>query len=109
MEMRVSTSMRCSGVGGLEAVHILGGKGCEVGGFFAADDFGSGVDAGFQGIHGGGGLAVTERGPVDFWALRRLAWNCLRVGIKKDRRGGLSNDEGSRPTYGRCKEMAVSD
>lgn len=56
--------MRCSGVGGLEAVEVLGGEGLEVGGFFAADDFGSGVDAGFQGIHGGGGLRREPSLPI---------------------------------------------
>jgi len=46
------------GCGGVEAVVIFGFEGFEVGGFFAADDLGFGVDAGFQGIHGGAGLAL---------------------------------------------------
>ena len=47
------------GRGGLEAVEILGGEGVEVPGLLAGDDFGLGVDAGFQGILGRGGLAVS--------------------------------------------------
>jgi hypothetical protein len=45
------------GGGGLEAVEVLGGEGVEVGGLLATDDEGLGVDAGFQGILGRGGLA----------------------------------------------------
>ena len=46
------------GGGGVEAVVIFGFEGFEVGGFFAADDLGFGVDAGFQGVHGRGGFAL---------------------------------------------------
>jgi hypothetical protein len=49
--------MRCSGAVGV-AVVIFGFEGFEVGGFFAADDLGFGVDAGFQGVHGRGGFAL---------------------------------------------------
>jgi hypothetical protein len=46
------------GSGGVEAIVIFGLEGFEVGGFFAADDFGFRVDAGFEGIHAGSGLAL---------------------------------------------------
>src|ERR1035441_1767935 len=39
------------GGGGAEAVVVFGFEDFEVGGSFAADDLGFGVDAGFQGIH----------------------------------------------------------
>ena len=40
------------GGGGLETLQVFGGEGFEGGGVFAADDFGLGVDAGFEGVHG---------------------------------------------------------
>jgi hypothetical protein len=46
--------------GGLEAVEVPGGEGVEVLGALAADDEGLGVDAGFQGILGRGGLAGSR-------------------------------------------------
>jgi hypothetical protein len=43
--------------GGLEAVVIFGGELEEGGLGFAADELGFGVDAGFEGVHRGTGLA----------------------------------------------------
>jgi hypothetical protein len=46
------------GGGGVEAVVIFELKGSETAGGFAADDLRCGIDTGFQGIHGGAGLAL---------------------------------------------------
>jgi hypothetical protein len=46
------------GSGGVPAEEISVGKGAEFGGVFAGDDLGSGVEAGFEGIGTGGGLAL---------------------------------------------------
>jgi hypothetical protein len=53
----------------------------EVGEFLGGEDEGFGVDAGFEGIHGGDGLACDRGGAVDFCALRRFASICRRVDI----------------------------
>jgi len=45
------------GGGGLEAVVVLDGEGFEGIGVFAGDDVGAGVDAGFEGVEAGNGLA----------------------------------------------------
>ena len=45
----------------------------EVGEVFVGEDEGFGVDASFEVVHGRDGLACDRGGPVDFWALRRLA------------------------------------
>ena len=55
------------GSGGVPAEEISVGKGAEFGGVFAGDDLGSGVEAGFQGIGTGGGLA-----PGGAWACGAL-------------------------------------
>ena len=47
---------------GLEALVVFGGESVELGVIFAGDDEGLGVDAGFQGIHGGAGLALSGAG-----------------------------------------------
>jgi hypothetical protein len=65
----------------VDVVEELGGEGFEFGGIFAGDDVGPGVDAGFQGIKGGAGFAFGVVGPVDFWALRRLALSCAWDGM----------------------------
>jgi len=46
------------GSGGPETFEVFGGEGFQLGLVLAADDVGLRVDAGFQGIHGGGGLAL---------------------------------------------------
>ena len=55
------------GSGGVPAQEVSVGEGTEFGGVFAGDDLGSGVEAGFQGIGTGGGLA-----PGGAWACGAL-------------------------------------
>jgi hypothetical protein len=50
------------GGGGLAFLVVEAGEGLEIGGIFAADDVGLSVDAGFQGIHGRSGLALSGAG-----------------------------------------------
>jgi len=69
------------GGGGAEAVVIFADEFLEVGPDFAANELGFGVDAGFEGIHGGVGFALVRAGPVDFFALRRLAKSCFWVAM----------------------------
>ena len=52
--------------GGLAFAVIDVCQGLEIGGIFAADDVGLRVDAGFQGIHGGSGLALNGAGAGGF-------------------------------------------
>ena len=51
------------GGGGLEADVVFGFEGFEVLGFFGEDDFGFGVDAGFEGVGGGVLFAFGRDGP----------------------------------------------
>ena len=50
----------------MEAVDVFGSEGFESGGVFAADEVRLGVDAGFQGVHGGDGLALGGAGAGGF-------------------------------------------
>ena len=52
--------------GGKEAIMVLRFESFEVGLEFAADDLRFGVDAGFEGIHGGAGLALRGAGSGGF-------------------------------------------
>ena len=73
------------GGGGAEAAVIFAGEFLEGGEDFAADELGFGVDAGFEGIHGGAGLALGGAGSGGF--LRVEAIGCeLFLGCHK--RGG---------------------
>ena len=54
------------GGGGVPALEVLVGEGLEVAGIFAGDDFAFGVDAGFEGIEGGFGLAGFGAGAGGF-------------------------------------------
>ena len=56
-DQRVDQGAELGGVGE-EAVVVFGGEGIEGMGVFAADDLGLGVNAGFQGIEAGDGLAL---------------------------------------------------
>ena len=69
------------GVRGMEVDHERGGEGFELGGVFAGDDVGPGVDSGFEGVERRVALPSGEVGPVDFWALRRLALIWAWVGM----------------------------
>jgi hypothetical protein len=46
------------GSGGFPAEEVAIGEGAEFGGVFAVDDLGAGIEAGFQGVGTGGGLAL---------------------------------------------------
>ena len=50
------------GVGGMEVEYECGGEGFEFGGVFAGDDVRPGVNAGFEGVEGGGGFAFGDWG-----------------------------------------------
>ena len=50
------------GNSGAEALDVLVAEGVELGEIFAGNGEGLGVDAGFQGIHGGTGLALGGAG-----------------------------------------------
>ena len=57
---------------GLVVEEVLGGQGVEGGGVFATDDLGFGVDAGFQGILGRGGLALSGAGTGRFLGVQAV-------------------------------------
>ena len=54
------------GAGGAVVVVKCGGEGFEFGGIFAGDDVGPGVDAGFEGVERGAGLAFGRGGAGGF-------------------------------------------
>jgi hypothetical protein len=54
------------GVGGAEVEHECRGEGFEFGGIFTGDDVRPGVDAGFEGVEGGGGFAFGRGGAGGF-------------------------------------------
>ena len=60
------------GGGGVEAAVVFRLEGFEVGGFFAADDLGFGVDAGFEGIHAGGRFALGSVGAGGFLCVEAI-------------------------------------
>jgi hypothetical protein len=65
------------GSGGTEAVVIFSFESLEVDGFFAADDLRFGVDAGFEGIHGGAGLALRGAGAGGFLCVEAVGLDLL--------------------------------
>ena len=54
------------GVGGVEVEKECFGEGFELGGIFAGDDLGPGVDAGFEGVERGAGFAFGGSGAGGF-------------------------------------------
>ncbi len=62
----------------------LGGEGFELGGIFAGDDVGPGVDAGFEGVERGGGFAFGRGGAGGFLGVEAIGVElCLgRHGLK---------------------------
>ena len=73
------------GGGGAEAAVIFAGEFLEGGGDFAADERGFGVDAGFEGVHGGAGLALGGAGSGGFLCVSAIGCE-LFLGCHK--RGG---------------------
>jgi hypothetical protein len=57
---------RLFGSGGFPAEEVLAGEGAEFRRVFAGDDLGAGIEAGFEGVGAGGGLALGGAWPVDF-------------------------------------------
>jgi hypothetical protein len=72
------------GGGGAEAVVRFADEFLEGGGDFAADELGFGVDAGFEGVHGGAGLARGGAGSGGFLCVDaigcELFWGCHKRG-----------------------------
>ena len=62
---------------GTEVAVVVGDEGVVVGGIFAGDDDGGGVDAVFQGIEAGGGLALGGAGSG---RLQRVGAICVDLG-----------------------------
>ena len=59
------------GVGGL-VVHERGGESFELGGIFAGDDVGPGIDAGFEGVQRGDGFACGRCGAGGFLGVEAI-------------------------------------
>jgi len=62
---------------GAEAVGVFEAEGFEIAGGLVGKDEGLGGDAEFEGVEAGSGFAFGVRGPVDFFALARLAAICF--------------------------------
>ena len=79
--------------GGFRAVAalVVGGEGVVVGGIFAGDHDGSGVDAVFQGVEAGGGLALGGAGSGRFLRVGAicgdLSWSSHDYELARGRRG----------------------
>jgi len=77
--------------GGLPAEEVLVGEGTEFGGVFAGDDLGPGIEAGFEGVGTGGGLACGGAGAAGFGAVgavgRDLFWGTHPPGIAGEEAG----------------------
>jgi hypothetical protein len=79
------------GDSGAEALEVLAAKGVEMAGVFTGNDEGLGVDAGFQGIHGGTGFARSgawSRGTVGMGA---IGAGCFHKQNEKGRPGGRTS------------------
>jgi len=60
------------GGGGAEAVVVFADELLEGGPGFAADELGFGVDSGFEGVHGGAGLALVGAGSGGFFRVEAI-------------------------------------
>ena len=60
------------GCGGTEALVVIVGELFELRDRFAGDSLGSGVDAGFKGVHGGVGLALDGAGSGGFFCVETI-------------------------------------
>jgi hypothetical protein len=69
------------GVGGVEVEHEGGGEGFEIGGIFAGDDVGPGVDAGFEGVEGRSGFAFGGGGAGGFLGVEAIGVDLCLVGM----------------------------
>ena len=65
--------MALIGGGGIEALEVFSGEGLEGGWVLRGDGFSLGVDADFRAFMRERDLPSAVRGPVDFFALKRLA------------------------------------
>ena len=73
------------GGGGIVTLVVLVDELLEVGEFLGGEDEGLGVDAGFEGIHGGGGFAFDRGGAGGFLRVAAIRFDLtLRGHIKDD-------------------------
>jgi len=63
--------------GGFPAEEVLVGEGAEFGGVFACDDLGAGIEAGFEGVGAGGGLASGGAGASGFLGVLAIGGDLL--------------------------------
>jgi hypothetical protein len=73
------------GCGGTEALVVFAGEVFELRDGLAGDGLGSGIDAGFEGVHGGVGLALDNAGSGGFLRVETIGCE-LFLGCHK--RGG---------------------
>jgi hypothetical protein len=81
------------GGGGMVALVVLGDEELEIGESFGREDEGFGVDAGFEGVHGGSGLACDRGGAGGFLGIAAVGFYLTESrhgGSQGDRPGGLS-------------------
>ena len=64
-----------SGVGGLVLLVVFGNEGIEHIGIFAGEDFGLGVNAGFESVETGGGLALDGAGAGGFLRITAIRFD----------------------------------
>jgi hypothetical protein len=99
------------GGGGMVVLVILADEEFEIGELFGGKDEGFGVDAGFEGVHGGGGLACDRGRAGGFLGVAAVGFYLTESrhgGSGGDRAGGLSYFEHRRVKLGNRGWMAVS-
>jgi hypothetical protein len=74
---------RLLGSGGFPAEEVLAGEGAEFGGVFAGDDLGAGIEAGFEGVGTGGGLALGGARAGGFLGVATIGGGWLGALIQK--------------------------
>jgi hypothetical protein len=87
------------GGGGLVVLVEVGGELFEVGEVFGGEDEGFGVDAGFEGVHGGSGFACDRSGTGGFLGVTAVCFDLTQSGHGGSRGWGQGTSGYARLSY----------
>jgi hypothetical protein len=90
------------GGGGMVAPVILVDEEFEIGEFFGREDEGFGVDAGFEGVHGGGGLACDRGRAGRFLGVAAIGFN-----LTESRHGGSGKGQADPEGTPACPTLTI--
>ena len=93
---------KLGGIGGLVVLVELAGQGFELGGVFAGDDVGPGVDAGFQGVERRGGFAFGRRWAGGFLGVEAIGVDLGFSGHGESQLRASTGADGSAVDGSRC-------